>query len=67
MNRWTALLLSTAGLLMARPAAAQEAGGGGEASLRIPDLNSVKFLSAGIPGHTLLLTGLVVCALGLLF
>jgi len=67
MNRWTALLLSTAGLLMARPAAAQEAGSGGEASLRIPDLNSVKFLSAGIPGHTLLLTGLVVCALGLLF
>ncbi len=67
MNRWTALLLSTAGLLMARPAAAQEAGGGGEASFRIPDLNSVKFLSAGIPGHTLLLTGLVVCALGLLF
>jgi K(+)-stimulated pyrophosphate-energized sodium pump len=67
MNRWTALLLSTAGLLMARPAAAQEAGGGGEASLRIPDLNSVKFLSAGIPGHTLLLTGLVVCAFGFLF
>ena len=70
MNRWTALLLSTAGLLAARPAAAQEAAGhtgGGEASLTIPDLNSVRFLSGGIPGHTLLLTGLVVCALGLLF
>jgi len=69
MNRWTALLLSTAGLLMARSATAQEAGhaGGGEASLRIPDLNSVQFLSRGIPGHTLLLNGLVVCALGLLF
>ncbi len=70
MNRWTALLLSTAGLLMARSATAQEAGGhagGGEASLRIPDLNSVQFLSSGIPGHTLLLSGLAVCALGLLF
>ena len=70
MNRWTALLLSAAGLLTARSAAAQEAAGhtgGGEASLTIPDLNSVRFLSSGIPGHTLLLTGLVVCALGLLF
>jgi K(+)-stimulated pyrophosphate-energized sodium pump len=70
MNRWTALLLSTAGLLAARSAAAQEAAGhtgGGEASLTIPDLNSVRFLSSGIPGHTLLLSGLVVCALGLLF
>ncbi|HXI20196.1 MAG TPA: sodium-translocating pyrophosphatase, partial [Gemmatimonadales bacterium] len=67
MNRWTALLLSTAGLLVARPAAAQAAGGGGEASLRIPDLNSVRFLGAGVPGHTLLLGGLVFCALGLLF
>jgi K(+)-stimulated pyrophosphate-energized sodium pump len=67
MKRWTALLLSMASLF-AVPAAAQEAGGhGGEASLRIPDLNSVQFLSAGIPGHTLLLTGLVVCVLGLLF
>jgi K(+)-stimulated pyrophosphate-energized sodium pump len=69
MNRWTALLLSMAGLLAARPALAQEAAGhaGGEASLTIPDLNSVQFLSGGIPGHTLLLSGLVVCALGLLF
>jgi K(+)-stimulated pyrophosphate-energized sodium pump len=70
MTRWTALLLSTAGLLAARPAFAQEAAGhagGGEASLTIPDLNSVQFLSAGVPGHTLLLTGLLVCALGLLF
>ncbi len=68
MKRWTALLLSLASLF-AVPAAAQEAAhhGGGEASLTIPDLNSVQFLSAGIPGHTLLLTGLVVCALGLLF
>jgi len=69
MKRWTAWILTTAGLLAAPAAAAQEAAGhgGGEASLKIPDLNSVQFLGAGIPGHTLLLSGLVVCALGLLF
>ncbi|HKA21133.1 MAG TPA: sodium-translocating pyrophosphatase [Blastocatellia bacterium] len=38
---------------------------GGEANLQIPDLSQVKFI--GIDGHTLLLFGLVVCALGLLF
>ncbi len=38
---------------------------GGEANLVIPNLNSVTFL--GVPGGTLLIGGLVVCALGLLF
>ncbi|HJR63895.1 MAG TPA: sodium-translocating pyrophosphatase [Gemmatimonadaceae bacterium] len=38
---------------------------GGEASLVIPDLSQVEFL--GMPGRTLLMTGLVVCVLGLLF
>ena len=38
---------------------------GGEASLVVPDLSSVSFL--GINGHTLLMSGLVVSALGLLF
>ena len=38
---------------------------GGEANLLIPDLSSVQFF--GLPGHTLLMAGLVVCALGLLF
>ena len=42
----------------------QEAAGG-EASLRMPDLSSVSFL--GVPGHTLLMWGLLVCAAGLLF
>ena len=42
----------------------QEAAGG-EASLRMPDLSSVSFL--GLPGHTLLMWGLLVCAAGLLF
>ncbi len=46
-------------------AAAQEAGGG-EASLVLPDLSQVSFLG-GIDGHTLLLGGLVICALGLFF
>src|SRR5512133_1138003 len=39
--------------------------GGGEASLVLPNLASETFL--GVSGHTLLLSGLVVCALGLLF
>src|SRR5262249_16993146 len=43
----------------------QEAAAGGEATLRMPDLSSVSFL--GVPGHTLLLYGLFVCAAGLLF
>jgi len=38
---------------------------GGEANLKLPDLSQVKFL--GFDGHTLLLFGLVICALGLLF
>ena len=45
---------------------AQGAGGGGEASLVLPPLNQVSFLN-GIGGRSLLLWGLVVCALGLLF
>ncbi|MBL8879025.1 MAG: sodium-translocating pyrophosphatase [Phycisphaerales bacterium] len=62
-------------------AVAKKPGGhhGGEASLVIPNLASAKFFSEyfppdangkytnGIDGHTLLLAGLVVCALGLLF
>ncbi|MBA3645029.1 MAG: sodium-translocating pyrophosphatase [Gemmatimonadaceae bacterium] len=39
---------------------------GGEANLVIPDLSQVTFLN-GIQGRTLLMSGLVVCALGLLF
>ena len=38
---------------------------GGEANLKLPDLSSVQF--RGINGRTLLGSGLVVCALGLLF
>ncbi len=38
---------------------------GGEANLVVPDLGSVSF--NGIPGSTLLMLGLIVCAAGLLF
>jgi K(+)-stimulated pyrophosphate-energized sodium pump len=50
-----------------QPAAAQAAPrhAGGEANLVLPDLGSVDF--QGINGRTLLLGGLVVCALGLAF
>ena len=40
-------------------------GPGGEASLVLHDLSCVSFL--GVDGQTLLMVGLVVCALGLLF
>jgi K(+)-stimulated pyrophosphate-energized sodium pump len=52
-------------LLALQEPAAQEHRPGGEANLLIPDLSSVQFF--GLPGHTLLMAGLVVCALGLLF
>jgi K(+)-stimulated pyrophosphate-energized sodium pump len=40
----------------------------GEADLHIPDLTSVKFPGlGGVSGHTLMLLGIVVCAIGALF
>jgi K(+)-stimulated pyrophosphate-energized sodium pump len=47
----------------AQQAPAKDAGG--EASLKLPDLQNVTFL--GTDGHTLLLFGLIVCALGMVF
>ncbi len=61
----TSALTLVAGLLAAAPALAQEHRPGGEANLVLPDLNSAQFL--GVGGHTLLLVGLFVSALGLLF
>ncbi len=58
------LLVSAASVL------AQETGGhrpGGEANLVLPDLSSVRFFNDSVDGHTLLLVGIGVCALGLLF
>jgi len=58
-----AMILMTLSL----PAMAQESGGaGGEANLVLPDLSQATFLG-GINGRSLLMWGLVVCALGLLF
>src|SRR5208337_752074 len=59
----SALLLLSATSLLAHPA---EEAGGGEASLKLPDLSSVKFLGH-IDGHKLLLFGILICILGLLF
>ena len=67
------------GLLAAAPAAAGAAQAdaqsqtaalaraGGEASLVLPDLGSVDFLGGAVSGRALLMSGLFVCALGLLF
>ncbi len=49
----------------AAPAATQEHRPGGEVNLQLPDLNQGDFL--GYTGHQILLSGLVVCVLGLLF
>ena len=40
---------------------------GGEANLQIPDLSQVRFFGNHIQGRALLMSGLAVCALGLLF
>ena len=62
--RTLALLLFV--FAMAVPALAQQPHAGGEANLVLPDLDQATFLG-GIGGRTLLMTGLVVCALGLAF
>jgi len=51
------------------PSQAQERRGGGEAILVIPDLKnqSVNVTFFGLSGHSLLMGGLAVCALGLIF
>jgi K(+)-stimulated pyrophosphate-energized sodium pump len=56
-----ALALACAG--RARASAPEQ--GGGEASLRLPDLSQVKFL--GLNGHDLLVWGILFCVGGLLF
>jgi len=58
-------LASPLTLLAAQAAPTPQAAAGGEANLLIPNLGSVLFL--GVPGSTLLMGGLAVCALGLLF
>jgi K(+)-stimulated pyrophosphate-energized sodium pump len=56
------------GLLLPTMASAQDQAGGGEASLRLPDLSSVSFANFfGLNGHQLLAIGLLFCVGGLLF
>ncbi len=65
------LTLALAGSVVApvaaaqEPAAAQEHRPGGEVNIQLPDLNQGNFL--GYTGHQILLSGLIVCVLGLLF
>jgi K(+)-stimulated pyrophosphate-energized sodium pump len=62
------LFAAVAGAQPVASSAAQSAvvhEGGGEASLKLPDLGLAQF--QGLDGRTLLLAGLVVCVLGLLF
>src|SRR5215470_15855849 len=58
----TALLLFIPALALAQPEA-----GGGEASLKLPDLSSVTFLNGAFDGHKLLLIGILFCIFGLGF
>jgi K(+)-stimulated pyrophosphate-energized sodium pump len=60
------LILMLALAACSAPALAQQPHGGGEASLVLPDLDQATFFG-GIGGRTLLMTGLLVCALGMLF
>jgi K(+)-stimulated pyrophosphate-energized sodium pump len=62
----TSLLAAAPGLAQGTPASAPPAHqGGGEASLRMPDVGSIQLM--GVNGRTLLLAGLGVCVLGLVF
>lgn len=67
LKRQMKTAVALTGLLLPAAAFAQtEQSGGGEASLKLPDLTSVSFLG-GITGHTLLTIGLLFCVGGLLF
>jgi K(+)-stimulated pyrophosphate-energized sodium pump len=59
-----AMLMSPV-LLAAQPEDAAHHRPGGEVNIQLPDLNQGDFL--GMTGHGILLTGLVVCVLGLMF
>jgi K(+)-stimulated pyrophosphate-energized sodium pump len=65
LKRQYRIVAALLGLLLPTFANAQEHGGGGEASLALPDLSSVSFL--GVNGHALLMIGLLFCVGGLLF
>src|SRR5438105_8315487 len=60
-----ACVLAAPSRALAQPAAAEAAGGGGQASLVLPDLTLVDV--GGYNGRTLLMGGMVVAALGIAF
>ena len=62
---FTLAMLMTPALLAAQPEDAAHHRPGGEVNIQLPDLNQGDFL--GMTGHQILLSGLVVCVLGLLF
>jgi K(+)-stimulated pyrophosphate-energized sodium pump len=62
-----ALLLINASSALAETTGTTGRRPGGEANLILPDLSQVRFFNGSIDGHTLLLVGIAVCALGLLF
>jgi K(+)-stimulated pyrophosphate-energized sodium pump len=67
-SRWGRLSVAGASLLftlLTSGAARAQEGGGGEASLKLPDLSQVQFL--GVDGHRLLLWGILFCVFGLCF
>ena len=64
----TLAMVAAPAALAAQPPSGAPGGGhapGGEINIQLPDLNQGDFL--GMTGHQILLTGLVVCVLGLLF
>jgi K(+)-stimulated pyrophosphate-energized sodium pump len=63
---WRVLFTFLVTLALAAPLLAQPQESGGEASLKLPDLNSATFLG-GMGGRTLLGWGMVVSAFGLIF
>jgi K(+)-stimulated pyrophosphate-energized sodium pump len=64
LKRQSKTVAAVMGLMLPAIANAQDAGGG-EASLKLPDLTSVSFL--GVSGYNLLAIGLLFCIGGLLF
>jgi K(+)-stimulated pyrophosphate-energized sodium pump len=70
VRRLAGLAATVVFTLVAHPLAAQAPAqgheAGGEAALVLPDLHQATFLG-GIDGHSLLVWGLLICALGLLF
>src|SRR3982751_1727161 len=60
-----AMLMSPVLLLAAQPEDTAHHRPGGEVNIQLPDLNQGDFL--GMTGHQILLSGLVVCVLGLMF